>query len=195
MLKSGIVVERQNGKVTAIYTSISLRSVFKGVLWGLLGIALLAWALPSHAGQANVSWTPPTQNCNGTLVGSSLTGYILNYGKAEVSLPNTARSYTITNLTPGKWWFSLAVTTATARSEFITASKDVLPSEFVTKDTKVYSIVRQTNRFLFIEVGTVPLGVVCDATQPMGAYYVVPRESVNSWVGSVRPGAVVASCG
>jgi hypothetical protein len=111
-------------------------------------------------------------------------------------LPLTPLSKTITGLPPGTHWFSLAAVNAEdVRSEFVTNYKTILPTDFKTTSTKVYYIARQANRYLFIEVGTVPLGVVCDYTQPMGPYYLVPRESVSSWIGTVHPAAVVASCG
>jgi len=174
--------------------SINPRRVAVGVLWGIIGMALLAAALPAFAGQAEVTWDAPTTNCNGTLLSNEITGYTLAYGKAEIALPATARQYTIPNLSPGKWWVSLAVVTTADRSEFVTVTKDVLETEFVTTAPTVYTVIRQANRFLFVAVGTIPAGVVCDATQPMGNYYVVPRERVT-WSGTVRPQAVVASCG
>ena len=174
--------------------TISLRRVALGVLWGIVGMALLAIALPARAGETTVSWEAPTTNCNGTLLTNPITGYSAMYGKVEELLPATARSWTVPNLSPGKWWFSIAVVTTVDRSEFATISKEVLPADFKTVAPEVYTVVKQANRFLFVAVGTIPAGVVCDYTQPMGTYYVVPRDQVT-WYGLTRPQAVVARCG
>lgn len=157
-------------------------------------ILFFSMASAARAGTADLTWTAPTTNCNGTPL-TNLTGYSLLYGRASESLPLTPMSKTITGLTPGLWWFSLAsVNSDGERSEFITVDKTVAPEEFVTVGTAVYTFVKNDDRIITLPVGTVALGVQCDAAQSVNGKYVIPR-SVVSWSGSVRPVVVVADCG
>ncbi len=77
-------------------------------------------ALPSFSitvGQAStvrsatLSWTPPTQNQDGSAL-TNLAGYIISWGTGASSLTNAttlanaaATSYTVSNLVPGTWYF------------------------------------------------------------------------------------------
>lgn len=147
----------------------------------------------AEAGEATLTWGAPTQNCNGTLL-TDLSGYDLTYGQKREPLPSTPLSKTITGLTPGTWWFSLAAVTPTTRSEFITVEKVIPPEEFVTKSTTVYTFFRSGGNITV--VGTlhrVPLGTVCDATQSVNGKYKVPLEAVT-WSGA-RLTAALADCG
>lgn len=73
--------------------------------------------------QALISWTPPTQNTDGTTL-SNLAGFRINYGPSATNLGQTIQianpgtsSYTVTNLTAGPWFFGLrAYTTQGAES-------------------------------------------------------------------------------
>ena len=170
----------------------SVRRVFVGVLWGLLGMALLTVALTARAGEANLSWTAPTTNCDGTSL-TNLTGFSLTYGQKRVELGNVL-STTITGLTPGDWWFSLAAVTPTDRSEFVTVEKTVLPSEFVTKTNKVYTFFRSNGNITVVATPhTVALGTVCDATQSVNGKHRVALEAVV-WLGP-KLTAALADCG
>ena len=131
----------------------------------LLILTLLGVFKNADAGTGDLTWTAPTTHCNGTPL-TNLTGYDLTYGQKRVALPLTPRSKTVTGLTPGVWWFSLAAVTPTARSEFITVEKTVLPGDFKTTGTTVYTFVRADGKVLVLPtLHTVPIGTVCDATQ------------------------------
>lgn len=63
--------------------------------------------------QALLTWTPPTQNTDGTPL-TNLAGYRVNYGASAQSLVQAVQianpatvSYTISNLTPGTWYFGV----------------------------------------------------------------------------------------
>lgn len=156
-------------------------------------IALLVFSLPAFAGESQITWVAPTKNCNGTDL-TNLTGYSLTYGQKRIALPATPLTYTVSGLTPGTWWFSLAAVTPTGRSEFVTVEKDVAPEEFVTTGTVVYTFAKRTDGILVLPVGTIPTGVVCDATQSVNGKYVVPRSEVT-WSGLTRPVVVLGDCG
>jgi len=148
----------------------------------------------AFGGEANLTWTAPTQNCNGTPL-TGLTGYSLTYGQKREALGVAPLSKTVTGLTPGTWWFSLAAVTPTARSEFVTVEKVVPPEEFVTKTTTVYTFVKAEGNILVLPtLHTVPLGTVCDANQTVNGKYIIPRSAVT-WSGSARPVAVLGDCG
>jgi hypothetical protein len=72
-----------------------------------------------------------------------------------------------------------------------TVSIDV--QNFGTSETTVYNLVKKTNGFIFVAVGTVPLNTTCDLNQTVNGYYAVPVASVT-WTGTVRPVVVVARC-
>jgi hypothetical protein len=83
---------------------------------------------------ATLSWTPPTQNTNGTPL-VNLAGYRIYYGTSAsamttvIQLANAGSStHTVTNLTPATWYFSVkAYTAANTESSFSsTVSKTIL---------------------------------------------------------------------
>lgn len=157
-------------------------------------LLLALMALPAWAGEGSLTWTAPTQNCNGTPL-TNLAKYDLTYGQKRIDLPLTPLSYTVTGLTPGTWWFSLAAVNSNGdRSEFVTVEKVVAPADFVTKSTTVYTFFRSGGNITV--VGTphrVPLGTVCDATQSVNGKYRVPLEAVT-WSGA-KLTAALADCG
>lgn len=152
-----------------------------------IGIAL--------GGEADLTWVAPTQNCNGTPL-TNLAKYDLTYGQKRQELPLTPLSKTVTGLTPGTWWFSLAAVNSTGdRSEFVTVEKVIPPEEFVTTTTTVYTFVKADGNIVVLPtLHTVPLGVQCDATQSVNGKYIIPRGAVT-WSGTARPVAVVGDCG
>lgn len=69
-------------------------------------------------GSATLSWTPPTTNIDGTTI-TNLAGYRISYGTSSTALTQTiqvavpgATAYTISNLAPGNWYFSVRAYTS-----------------------------------------------------------------------------------
>lgn len=69
-------------------------------------------------GTATLSWTPPTQNTDGTAL-SNLAGYRIHYGTTPSALTQTiqlasagASSYIVTNLAPGTYYFAMRAYTS-----------------------------------------------------------------------------------
>ena len=147
-----------------------------------------------HAGEGALTWTAPTQNCNGTPL-TNLSKYTLTYGQKRLDLPLTPLSYTVTGLSPGVWWFSLAAVNSNGeRSEFVTVEKTIAPNEFVTKTTTVYTFFRSNGNISVVATPhRVPLGTVCDATQSVNGKYKVALEAVT-WSGA-KLTAALADCG
>jgi len=69
---------------------------------------------PPSTGTVTLSWTPPTENTDGTPL-TNLAGYHIYYGtsqsnlseRIEIANPGIA-SYVINSLTPGTWYFAVA---------------------------------------------------------------------------------------
>ena len=76
-------------------------------------------------GSATISWTPPTQNTDGSSL-TNLAGYRLYYGTNSASLTQTvqianagASSFVVDNLSPATWYFAVkAYNTSGAESDF-----------------------------------------------------------------------------
>jgi hypothetical protein len=67
-------------------------------------------------GNANLIWTAPTLNTDGTAL-TDLSGYKISYGTSPTALTQSvtltdpsATSYTITGLAAGTWYFEIAAT-------------------------------------------------------------------------------------
>ena len=67
----------------------------------------------SASGTATVRWAAPSANTDGSAL-TNLAGYRVRYGTSSTALTKTAQvanpsvsSYTVTNLTPGTWYFSV----------------------------------------------------------------------------------------
>jgi hypothetical protein len=85
-------------------------------------------------GSAMLSWTPPTQNTDGTAL-TNLAGYRLYWGTSQGNYTNSTTisnpglsSYVVDQLTPATWYFALtAVNSAGAESSYSNiASKQVM---------------------------------------------------------------------
>lgn len=160
------------------------------------GVLLLPQAC--KAASADIAWTAPVKNCNGTPL-TDLSGYSMTYGRNQVTLPATANAHTVTGLAPGSWWFSLAALTAAGeRSEFITVSRTVTPDEFTTVVAQTaFMAVRQNDAYVMLPVGSVPGGTKCDSNNGVIAggksYFAVPSSAVQ-WYGSTKPTVALATC-
>jgi hypothetical protein len=169
----------------------------------------------AHAGEALLSWVPPTERVDGTAL-TSLAGYRLLWGTAPrsyseqvtVNDPGTT-SYRITGLAPGTWYFAATAFDATGlESEYsaevskVIADAQPLPPDAVrvVQDAArtAYVIVQTADRITLVPVGAVPAGTACGSQAIRDANgvtaYVVPRSAVT-WAGSVRSEVVVAECG
>jgi hypothetical protein len=69
-------------------------------------------------GGATLSWTPPTQNTDGTSL-TNLAGYRIAYGTSSTALTSTVQvanpglsSYTLSNLAPGTYYFAVRAYTS-----------------------------------------------------------------------------------
>jgi hypothetical protein len=87
----------------------------------LADVAEAQQACPRYS--ACLSWTPPTQNTDGTAL-TNLAGYRIHYGRSPSQLTQTvqvanpaATAYRLSGLATGSWYFAVrAYTTAGAES-------------------------------------------------------------------------------
>lgn len=170
----------------------------------LLVLFLLLLSSPTLvlAGAATLSWSPPTENEDGTPL-TDLAWYNIYHGTTSsgpyssqiIGIAPNATSHVVTNLAVGTHYFvSTAVNDAGAESVWSNeAIKDVADVFGATNGT-VFSVAKSTNMFVLIAVGSVPVGTECDPDQSVNGNYVVPINEVT-WSGTVRPDVVVAECG
>lgn len=83
-------------------------------------------------GNVTISWTPPTENTNGTVL-TNLAGYHIYYGTSESSLNQKVNitnaglaTYVVSNLAAGTWYFTLTAVNSlgveSPRSAILTTS-------------------------------------------------------------------------
>ena len=80
---------------------------------------LFMCANAAHAGSACLSWTPPTQNTDGSPL-TNLAGYRIYYGESAAVLHQTIQlnnaaltTYCVNDLAPGPWYFAVTAFTST----------------------------------------------------------------------------------
>lgn len=169
----------------------------------------------AHAGEARLDWQNPTQNVDGTFIPPTGEGRLIgnrvewskcttngNFGTVvgQQVFTEPTQWYTVQNLGTGKWCFrAYASTTYGESAASNVASKEILPvlpqppSGLTVAAMTVYTVVKRTDRFVMLPVGTVPAGTSCITDQSVNGYFAVPRASV-AWSGNVRPDVVVAAC-
>ncbi len=108
-------------------------SVSDGTASASLAAFSIAVTAAVGTGRVTVSWTPPTQNSDGSQL-TNLSGYQVVYGQSASNLSQsvsisdpTATTYTINNLTSGTWYFGVRASSAQAESDVSTplASKTI----------------------------------------------------------------------
>jgi hypothetical protein len=84
-------------------------------------------------GAATLSWTPPTQNSDGSAL-TNLAGYLITYGRSasaldrSISLSNSSLStFVVENLSSGTWYFAISAVNSAGVSSAATniASKTI----------------------------------------------------------------------
>jgi hypothetical protein len=103
---------------TGTYSNIRI-SVSDGVSTVSLPTFAIAVSSTTTTGSATLSWTPPTQNTNGTTL-TNLAGYRIFYGTSATSLTRSVQianagvsRYVVENLASGRWYFSVRAYTST----------------------------------------------------------------------------------
>lgn len=170
-----------------------------------LFLALLAsgFALPAMGQSANLTWTPPTQNTDGTPL-TNLAGYKVYRGPAPTQFTASvtlqgggSAAYVWNDLPAGTHYFAVtAINTANVESAFSnTASKLIAGAspnpptipQPVTVAGPVFIFGVTVDSLVRLEAGSVVAGRLCDPTQQVayaGASYMrVPATSVTPFPG------------
>jgi len=170
-------------------------------------------------GSANVSWTAPTRNSDGSAL-TNLAGYKVRYGTSATALNQTksitsptATNTTISALGTGTWYFAVnsvnsnqvesaasnvAQKTISSASAAKTVAITVTPTstqKLVTVGTAVYDVLyTKGTRQLGRQVGTVALGVSCNPQYPTNTNYFPVLRSLVKFTRTSRSNTVVARC-
>ena len=181
----------------------------------LAAIALCLGAMPTHAGDAVLTWTLATADTEGNAIPASgptslastrvewgsCSGSAIGTAAGQQTVATPATTYTITGLTAGVWCFRAYSRTVAGLESAPTnaVTKTILqappqpPGNLTVAATVVYQFIGTTDAVTLLAVGTVPAGTACDAAQSVNGRYAVPRALVT-WYGSVRPRVVFAQC-
>lgn len=163
-------------------------------------------------GGAQLSWTAPTQNTDGSAL-TNLAGFRIVYGTSATALAQTVQvanagvtTYCITGLSPATYYFAVKAYTPTAESANSNVVSKVISSgpmpgipaapgtlTIASGALEVYQVVGTDAGFQFLPVGSVPAGTQCIAAHQVNGRYRVPNAAVT-WYGSVKPKVVVAQC-
>jgi hypothetical protein len=131
---------------------------------------------------------PPDSDCSKTSHPDP-TGVVVNINDP------TARSARIQPLTNGTYYFLIAAINQAGAISYFTGpvSKTITVNPVLsTTAPQVYNVVKKTNGFVLVVVGTVPLNTPCIVSQSVNGYYAVPTSAVT-WTG-VKSVVVVAQC-
>jgi hypothetical protein len=124
------------GAVTGTPTSVQVGAypnIGVSVSNGTASASLAAFSITVTAGSANLSWTAPTDNTNGTPL-TNLAGYTISYGTSPTALTQTIQAasptettYVVNNLSAGTYYFAVDAytTTGTQSAESATGTKTV----------------------------------------------------------------------
>jgi len=101
---------------------------------GIASASLATFSINVTTGSANLAWTAPTENTDGTPL-TDLAGYTIHYGTSAGALTQTvtvasasATSYTVANLSTGTYYFAVSAysTAGTQSADSTVGSKSIL---------------------------------------------------------------------
>jgi len=162
------------------------------VITGLTATANYILTCTAASGWADLSWTPPTQNTDGSPL-TDLASYKVYQATTAAGVPTATplvlpapdNAHTITGLAPGTWYFAMKATNVPGIDSDITptvnkvvtfptwsanvtvtvTTKPNPPSGLVVTQTMVYEVKENPNGVMLgRNVGTVPLGTACGST-------------------------------
>jgi len=174
-------------------------------------LILLVFSMACWAGEAELTWTAPTQNTDGTPL-TDLAGFKIYLGTTQggpypvsVDIPDPlATTFTVPNLTEGTTYYFVSTAYNSAatvqESDFSNEATKLIPfavpnppSMLTVVEMVAFYVVAQEDKYVLVAVGEVPNGTPCNPDETVNGHYVVPRDTV-AWYGNVQPEAVVAKC-
>jgi hypothetical protein len=176
----------------------------------------LLFAAQAMAGQADLSWTAPTQNEDGTPYDDP-GGFIVYWGATSGNYPTNhtindpdAVTYTVADLTEGDWFFVVTAfddeqppNESDYSNETTKSISDVLPlppGGVAIAGEKAYIIITSEDALVLLDIGTVTADVTCSASVGMRddngvLAYKIPRSAVTPYNQGQELVAVFAACG
>lgn len=203
----------------ATWAGESIRLRPKSLIFLAAFVLLLALDGRAWAADLKASWTPPTQNVDGSAIpatgAGALTGYRLEYGSCTaagafdvaagsiaVTSP-TVTTATVPNVGPGTHCLRVYAKNTYGVESFAssTVSKTIDPPKPRAPVLGTVELVAYDVRFdwrsmqyaLRREVGTVPIGTPCFEDFAVGEFYRVPRDAVTLTRNAKSP-IIVAKC-
>ena len=177
-------------------------------LRGVAVLFLLLLSAPAYAGVMTVSWSPPTENTDGTPL-IDLAGYKLYYGTASGDYTTTidigspgVSTWLIADLAAATYYVvATAYNIAGIESDYSNEAQKVVPPSVpsppsgltVTSELVAYGLQQSPDVVTTFPVGSVDSGTACDPTMSVNGKYRVPLSAVT-YAGSVRPVVVFAEC-
>lgn len=127
-----------NGQLTGVPTAANVGtfsgisiSVSDGAATATLGSFAITVTQVS-LGRATLSWTPPTQNSDGTAL-TNLSGYRIYYGTSSANLTQTisidnigVTTYVLENLSPATWYFAVKAVANSVESDLSNVASKVV---------------------------------------------------------------------
>lgn len=188
--------------------------MLKRYLLTLFCVALLVGSIEAYAQQdVTLSWTPPTQNTDGTPL-TDLAGYKIYQGTTSgtypvvYDVPNPGVvSYIVEGLADGTYYFAAtAYNTSGIESDYSNEVAKVVetpstpnpPLNLVVLEDNLtaYYISVTENVIRTVPLGTVPPGTPCDTSMSVNGKYVVPRDELRPAEGvTVDTQLILAECG
>ena len=191
---------------------------------GVTASATYTLTCSEGSGSADLSWTAPTKNTDGSAL-TNLAGYKVRAATSAAGLATATAvtvgpavtAYTWPNLAAGTWFFdvrasnsagidsaptpavstAIVLASATANASVTVNTQPNPPSGLTVVQKTAYEIKssRWDGVILGRNVGTVPLGTACGSEPIVGtSYYEVPRKSVT-FTKTPKSDLIVAKCG
>lgn len=157
---------------------------------------------PATAGKMRLTWTPPTQNTDGSAL-TNLAGHIISYGTAAGALNQTrsvplsvaVNEYTLDGLTAGTWFASLQAAAGDCFPTTLVTCHVSLPSPTVSKAVTTTPGGNLPQLSILLEPFTVPKAPANVTAEAIA--YDIRQDSTGKLlaqrIGVVRPGTVCAS--
>ena len=157
---------------------------------------LLLLPLAAAAGDAELSWTNPTdqEQCVDAGPLPDLAGTRIYRLIADIADP-TAESYTDAGLLPGTYeYVATSYDDAGDNSRLSGRATKEITTFKATAGLFAYGISQTANQLVLQPVGTVNADVDCDIDQSVNGKHRIPTDAVD-YAGTLRPVTVFAECG
>lgn len=169
------------------------------IIWVTMLAFVSFWTGQAHADQALLTWTPPTQNTDGSAL-NNLTSFKVYHGTAPGVYPDavsvlqqSATSYTWTNIASGPNFFVVTALNSSGvesmrSNEAMKLGSGAVPNPPTVPAPKtlggpVFTLQITRDSVVLPQVGTVVAGKACDPTQQLAfggkTYMIVANQLAN----------------